>query len=166
MIDESPEKGGAPEIDASSATDAVITMTHVLEAPREVVWSAFTDPKHVARWYGGKGFENTVCEMDVRPGGHWRHVMTTPDGGRHSLHFVFVEVIRPEKLSWRTERGLAGEPAGFNTITLEDQGNETRVTFVCRFGSLAERDLAMRWGFATVLREGVDRMAGVLATLV
>jgi uncharacterized protein YndB with AHSA1/START domain len=79
-------------IDAASTVDPVITMIHTLDAPREVVWETFTDPKHVARWYGGKGFANPVCEMDVRPGGHWRHVMRTPDGGEHRLHFIFVEV--------------------------------------------------------------------------
>jgi uncharacterized protein YndB with AHSA1/START domain len=152
------------EIDAG-ADEPVIVMTHLLEAPRQVVWTAFTTPAHVVKWYGGKGFANPVCEMDVRPGGHWRHVMRTPDGSEHHLEFVFVEVVAPERLSWRAEGGQPGEPTPFNTLTLEDLGRRTRVTFVARFGSPAERALALSWGFSDVLREGVDRMAALLATL-
>jgi uncharacterized protein YndB with AHSA1/START domain len=152
-------------IDADSTVDPVISMAHTLNAPREVVWDAFTNPTHVARWYGGKGFTNPVCEMDVRPGGHWHHIMRTPDGGEQRLHFIFVEVVKPEKLSWRTEQGPGGKPAAFNTVTLEEHGPQTRVLFVARFTSIAERDLAKKWGFTAVLREGVDRMREVLFTL-
>ena len=150
------------DINGDSTADPVITMTHTFDAPRDIVWEAFTDPAHVAKWYGGKGFTNPVCEMDVRPGGHWHHVMRTPDGGEQRLHFIFVDVLKPEKLSWKTEHGPAGKPAAFNTVTLEEQGRRTRVLFVARFTSIAERDLAMRWGFAAVLHEGVDRMREVL----
>jgi uncharacterized protein YndB with AHSA1/START domain len=152
-------------IDADSTVDPVIRMAHTFNAPREVVWEAFTNPTHVARWYGGKGFTNPVCEMDVRPGGHWHHIMRTPDGAEQRLHFIFVEVVKPEKLSWRTEHGPGGKPAAFNTVTLEEHGPQTRVLFVARFKSIAERDLAKKWGFTTVLREGVDRMREVLFTL-
>ena len=152
-------------IDASSSHEAVIVMTHALDAPRETVWMAFTTPEHVARWYGGKGFTNPVCEMDVRPGGRWRHVMRTPDGSEHHYEFVFVEVVRPERLSWQAERGSPGKPLPLNTLTLDDWGRQTRVTFEARFTSMAERDLAMSWGFADVLREGVERMRAVLASL-
>jgi uncharacterized protein YndB with AHSA1/START domain len=152
-------------IDDASTVDPVITMIHMLDAPREIVWQAFTNPKHVARWYGGRGFANPVCEMDVRPGGHWHHVMRTPDGGEHRLHFIFVEVVKPERLSWKTEHGVSGEPAAFNTVTLEDHGAQTRVVFVARFTSIVDRDRATSWGFAAVLREGIDRMRELLATL-
>jgi uncharacterized protein YndB with AHSA1/START domain len=153
------------EIDGSSRNEPVIVMTHVLEAPRALVWTAFTTPEHVKNWYGGHGFHNPVCEMDVRPGGRWRHVMRTPDGHEQHLAFVFVEVVKPERLSWRTERQMPGEPEALNTLTLEDLGRRTRVTFVARFASVAERDLAMSWGFTRVLGEGVERMQQVLASL-
>jgi uncharacterized protein YndB with AHSA1/START domain len=152
------------EIDGSG-NEPIIVMTHVLEAPRALVWTAFTTPEHVKNWYGGRGFENPVCEMDVRPGGRWRHVMRTPDGQEHRLEFVFVEVVEPERLSWRAERGVHGEPASLSTLTLEERGRRTRVTFVTRFSSVAERDLAMSWGFSRVLAEGVEKMAAVLAAL-
>lgn len=83
------------------ADEAVIIITNILDAPRTLVWEAFTTPEHVKNWYGGHGYSNPVCEMDVRPGGRWRHVMRTPSGIEISMEFVFVEVVKPEKLSWR-----------------------------------------------------------------
>jgi hypothetical protein len=73
--------------------------------------------------------------------------------------------VKPERLSWQTEHGPNGEPTAFNTVTLADHGHQTRVLFVARFTSIVERDVAMRWGFAAVLGEGVERMSEVLATL-
>src|SRR5258708_17136866 len=95
-------------LDAESATDAVIVLTRLYDAPRELVWKAITDPRHVAQWYGGQGFSSPVCEMDVRPGGQWRHVMRAPNGMEFPVNSVFIEVTPPERLGW-TPRGA--EPA-------------------------------------------------------
>jgi uncharacterized protein YndB with AHSA1/START domain len=91
--------------------------------------------------------------------------MRTPDGAEHHLHFVFKDVVEPERLSWRTEAGVAGEPSVFNILTLEDLGKQTRVTFVSWFPSLADRELALSWCFDRVLAEGAERMDQLLATL-
>jgi uncharacterized protein YndB with AHSA1/START domain len=155
------------EIDTASV-DGIIVMTNTFDAPRDVVWTAFTEPQHVVKWYGGRGFSNPVCEMDVRPGGLWRHVMRTPDGAEHALEFVFVEVKKPEKLSWQNAghaSRTSGPPTCLNTLTLEAHGQKTKSKFVARFSSAAERDIALGWGFAPTLIEGVDRMAEVLESL-
>jgi uncharacterized protein YndB with AHSA1/START domain len=155
------------EFETTSA-EGVIVMTHVLDAPRELVWIAFTDPKHVVRWYGGRGYTNPVCEMDVRPGGRWHHVMGTPDGALYEFEYVFVEVVRPEKLSWQSvDHGKRKQPPPtcLNVLTLEDLGRVTRSKFVARFTSAAERDLALSFGFTRTLREGVERMDQVLRDL-
>ncbi|MFO0747152.1 MAG: DUF1993 family protein [Myxococcota bacterium] len=154
------------ELDGSNSTEPMIVMSHRLDAPRELVWAAFTDPRHVVNWYGGYGFTNTVLEMDVRPGGRWRHVMRKPDGSEYHLSFVYVEVTRPERLSWQDAdhgKAAAGHPTALNSITFEDHGSWTRVSFVARFDSLASRDMAMRFGFAEVMREGVARANAELA---
>jgi uncharacterized protein YndB with AHSA1/START domain len=106
--------------------------------------------------------------MDVRPGGRWHHVMRTPDGAAHEYHFVFVEVVRPERLVWRSaDPGGAAVDYHHNTmtVTLEDAGRQTRWKLVTRFSSIAHRDLAMRVGFTGVLGEGTDRFADVLRTI-
>ena len=73
----------------SSARREIIT-TRVLDAPRELVWKAWTDPKHVAEWWGPNGFTNTIHEMDVRPDGVWRFIMHGPDGVDYKNEIVFT----------------------------------------------------------------------------
>jgi uncharacterized protein YndB with AHSA1/START domain len=109
--------------------DPVLVLERVFDAPRELVWAALTDPDQVKHWYGGRGFENRVCEMDVRPGGRWRHVMRTPDGVDHALEFVFLEVKPPERLVWRTAgpaAGAGGPHDNTMTVTLTPAGERTR----------------------------------------
>ena len=145
-------------IDAKSTHSAVIVMQRTFDGPREVVWQVLTDPKHVARWYGGRGFENPVCEMDVRPGGRWRHVMKTPDGAEHALEFEFGEVVAPEKLTWKNADIRM-------TVTLEAAGKETHWKLVARFNTYAERDAAQKIGFASVLAEGTEKFNALVKEL-
>jgi uncharacterized protein YndB with AHSA1/START domain len=157
-------------VDAGSLDEPVIVMTRTFDAPRSVVWAAFTDPKHVVRWYGGHGFSNEVREMDVRPGGLWRHVMRTPDGTAFEMEFVYVEVVEPEKLVWRNSSyGKAPPPPGqlnvINTVMLEDAGRQTKWRLVARFESIADRDLAAKKGFATVVTQGSEKLNDVVRAL-
>lgn len=155
------------EIEAHSKTDAVIVMTRLLDAPREVCWRALTDAKHVAHWFGGHGFSNPVCEMDVRPGGRWKHVMRTPDGSEFAMEYVFVEVVKPEKLSWKDagprKPGMHASP--LVTVTLEDEGEKTRWKMVARFDSIADREQAMGMGFTHVLTQGTEKFNEIVRTL-
>lgn len=154
-------------VDAASAAEAVIVIQGVYDAPRELVWKVFTDPKHVVHWYGGHGFTNPVCEMDVRKGGTWRHVMQAPDGSRFSIDSVFLEVTEPEKLVW-TGAGAPnphGPPTAVNTVTFEQVGKQTKWKLVARFDSIAERDRAVQFGFAQMVMQGTERLTSHLATL-
>lgn len=72
--------------------------TRIFEAPRPMVFKAWTDPAQLAQWWGPAGFSNTFEEFDLRPGGHWRFVMHGPDGTDYPNHSVFVEVVEPERL--------------------------------------------------------------------
>lgn len=155
-------------LDADSSVDAVIVLARVYDAPCELVWKAITDPQHVAQWFGGAGFSSPVCEMDVRPGGHWRHVMRAPNGMEFPVNSVFLEVVPPQRLVWSTdnpEAVAAGKPVNVTTVTLEARGAQTHWLMVARFGSLADRDLAVRMGFGNLVAQGAERMAAVLQTL-
>lgn len=157
------------QIDPPSAEEAVIIMRRTFDAPREIVWTALTDPKHVAQWYGGHGFENPVCDMDVRPGGRWHHVMRTPDGRELSMEFVFVEVVKPERLAWRNadspDTHRPGPHNNLMTVTLEEVGRQTRWKLVARFSSFEEREQAYRIGFTRVLAEGTEKFNELAKTL-
>ena len=79
-------------------TDHEIVVSRVFDAPREMVWEAMTDPKKVVLWWGPRGFTTEIEEMDVRPGGVWKHVMIGPDGTRYPNYSTFKEVVRPERI--------------------------------------------------------------------
>jgi uncharacterized protein YndB with AHSA1/START domain len=149
-------------IDVNSLDEPVVIVTRMFDAPRALVWDVITDPKHVVHWYGGPGFTNPVCEMDLRPGGAWRHVMQAPNGARFRINSVFLEVVKPERLVWKTIKDENREPApptAVSTVTLEEHGNQTKWTLVARFDSIAERDISVSMGFARMIGMGADRIA-------
>lgn len=145
-----------------------IRMTRVFRAPRELVWTVFTTPKHVARWYGGHGVENPVCEMDVRPGGQWKHVMRFPNGGDFPLDLVFVTVEPPRRLTWKNadyETRSSGPPPCINEVTLTEEGRTTRLHLVSTFRTLADRDAAAASQFATMITQGSEKLQRILDEL-
>jgi len=155
-------------IDSNSPDEPVITITRVLDAPRELVWRAITDPKHVAQWYGGHGFTNPVCEMDLRPGGTWRHVMQAPSGAQFAINCIFLEVVEPEKLVWKTvkdEKRNPAPPTSINTVTLESIGLQTRWMLVARFESMKERDITASMGFGPMISQGAERLSEYLKAM-
>ena len=91
----SPNPAGLP-------MERELVITRVYDAPRELVFRAWTDPKHMARWWGPKHFTNRVEQMDVRPGGAWRIVMCAPDGSEYPAQGVYREIVPPERLVSRT----------------------------------------------------------------
>jgi uncharacterized protein YndB with AHSA1/START domain len=155
-------------IDVGDVDRPVIVIIRDFDAPRELVWKAITDPKQVAVWYGGPGFTNPVCEMDLRPGGAWRHVMQAPNGTRYAIDSIFEEIVEPERLVWRTVKDpnrTPAPPTSLNTITLEARGEQTRWRLVSLFDSFADRDLSAKMGFGQMISLGTDRMAAHLKAL-
>lgn len=150
--------------------EAIIVMRRTFDAPRDVVWTALTTAEHVKQWYGGHGFSNPICEMDVRPGGKWKHVMRLPDGSEHPAEFVFLEVVKPERLVWQSAGPDFGPAPGPHrntmTVTLEEAGpRTTRWKLVTRFESLADREAAAKIGFTTVLSEGTEKFNALVKQL-
>lgn len=154
-------------IDFTAVDRPVIVITRDFNAPRQLLWDAITDPRQVAKWYGGPGYTNPVCEMDLRVNGAWHHVMQAPDGTRYTINSIFQEVAAPEKLVWRTLKDPYRHPApptSLNTVTLEARGQQTRWKLVTLFDSIADRDLAAKMGFNQMLSATTDRLAAYLKT--
>ena len=84
-------------VETATYGEGTVTLTRVFDAPRALVWKAWTDLKMMARWFGPRGFTNPVCELDVRVGGSLRIVMRGPDGNDYPMKGVFREVIAPER---------------------------------------------------------------------
>ena len=83
-----------------------IVISRIINAPRERVWGAWTDPKQVVNWWGPNGFSTTIHEMDVRPDGVWRHTMHGPDGKDYPNKSIFVEVVKPERIVYKHAGGI------------------------------------------------------------
>jgi uncharacterized protein YndB with AHSA1/START domain len=111
--------------------ERTVTLTRVIDTPRELVWRAWTEPKHLAQWFGPRGFTSSVPELDVRVGGALRIVMHGPDGNDYPMKGVFREVVAPERLVFSNiavdkdgNHLLEGE----TTVILEEQGGKTKLT--------------------------------------
>jgi uncharacterized protein YndB with AHSA1/START domain len=118
---------------AEPVSDREIVSTRVIDAPRERVFRAWTDPVHLARWWGPKGFTNTFEVFDLRPGGEWRFVMHGPDGVDYRNESVFVEIVEPERVVFRHETG----PIFQMTISFVEEAGKTRITFQQLFDTAA-----------------------------
>ncbi|MEI1375084.1 SRPBCC domain-containing protein [Nostoc sp. UHCC 0926] len=131
--------------DAQSEREIVIT--RVFRAPRELVFKAWTDPKHVVQWWGPKGFTTQVTELDLRPGGKWRYVMIGPDGTEYPAKGVFREIVPLERIvtSDEFDEGFekvinADLPRGMvTTAVFEDLGTNTKLTLQIMHESAEDR---------------------------
>src|SRR5207245_576035 len=124
--------GGAGERSA----DGELVLTRMLDAPRGLVFEAWTTCEHLARWWGPRGFTNTIHEMDVRPGGVWRFVMHGPDGVDNQNKVVYLEIVRPELLVYDHVSG----PRFHVTVTFAERRGKTEVSVRMRFESKSLRD--------------------------
>lgn len=120
----------------TNTADREIVTTRLLNAPRELVFKAWTDPGQLVHWWGPKGFTNTFHEFDMRPRGIWRFVMHGPDGVDYQNKSVFVEVVNPERIVFDHVSG----PQFQVVATFAEQAGKTRLTFRMRFESAADCD--------------------------
>ena len=127
----------------STTADREIVTTRLIDAPRELVFEAWTDPQHVAHWFGPNGFVTTTHAMDVRPGGVWRFTMRGPDGKDWPNVVTYEQVVPPERLVYL--HGDETEPDMFhNTVTFDDQEGKTALTMRAVFKTAAARDFVAR----------------------
>ncbi|MGD0462501.1 MAG: SRPBCC family protein [Tepidisphaeraceae bacterium] len=131
-------------LSSAGAADNEIVISRIFDAPRELVWRAMTDPKQVIHWWGPRGFTTTIQEMDVRPGGVWKHIMHGPDGTDYPNSSIFREVVKPERIVYSHGGGKKGGPGAHFDATWSfdalNGGGKTRVTIRMVFPSAAERD--------------------------
>ena len=146
----------------------VIVGSRVIDAPRDLVWAAFTDPKHLAKWWGPNGFSTTTSVHEFKVGGVWRFVMHGPDGRDYENRITFDRIVKPERLEYHHGGGDDVEPVQVRTIvTFEDLGgNCTRLTLHAVFPSAAERERVIRqYGADKGAEQTLSRLADYVATL-
>lgn len=107
-----------------------IVMTRLLNAPRELVWEVFTDPKHLANWWGPFGFSITTHQQEVAVNKNWYLTMHGPDGTDYPNYITYTEVVKPERLVFKHTMDKDSEEIHHTTtVTLQQEGNKTRLTF-------------------------------------
>jgi uncharacterized protein YndB with AHSA1/START domain len=131
---------------ASSTAGREIVTERIFDAPRELVWEAWTNPEHVAQWWGPDGFTTTIKKMDFRVGGVWKHVMHGPDGTGYPNSSVFREIVKPERIVFAHGGRREGGPGAhfLSTWTFEALGKRTKVKMSLLFDTSADRDLVVR----------------------
>lgn len=153
---------------SENTQDREIIITRLINSPREVVWEAWTNPEHLIKWWGPKGFTNTFKEISVKPGGVWLFIMHGPDGTDYLNKVVYDEVIQPEKLVYTHGDGSDDHSNDFqSTVTFEEDNGKTKLTMKAVFPSAAilkdqiERVHAIEGGNQTLdrLQEYVAKMS-------
>ena len=149
--------------------DREIVMTRDFDAPRALVWEAMSKPEYLRRWLlGPPGWEMTVCEVDQRVGGRFRHEWMNVDGTQMAMAGVYREVVEPERIT-RTETFETGcGPQGgeqISTLALTERGGKTTVTITIRYPSKEARDATIASGMERGVAAGYDRLDGVLKTM-
>jgi uncharacterized protein YndB with AHSA1/START domain len=112
-------------------TDRDLVLTRLIDAPRPLVFQAWTDPEQIARWWGPKGFVTIDYDMDIRPGGAYRFTMRSPEGTDHHKRGVYREIVEPERIvftfAWAEPDGRLGHET-LITVTFEAEGGKTKLT--------------------------------------
>jgi uncharacterized protein YndB with AHSA1/START domain len=139
-----------------------VVIKRVLNAPRELVFQVWTDPSHLAQWWGPNGFTTPLCEADARPGGEIRIDMRGPDGVVYPMIGTFKEVIPPERLVFTTTPlDPNGKPLfeTLNIVTFADQGGKTAVTVHARATTWTDQAAPYLKGMEVGWTQTIDRLA-------
>lgn len=147
----------------TESTERELVITRVFDAPRRLVFKAWTEPEHLMRWWGPKGFTLPSCKMDLRPGGTYRFHMRSPEGDDHWSQGVYREVVEPERLvltgAWTAADGKPISSETLLTVTFEEHEGKTKLTLhQVGFESVKKRD-SHQGGWSSSL----ERLAEYLA---
>ena len=140
-----------------------IVITRSFDAPRELVFKAFTDADAVRQWWGLNSTETVVDQLEARPGGRWRFVQRDGDGNEFGFHGVYHDLQAPERIVYTFEfEGMPGHVL-LETLVFEDQGGRTLLTDTSVFQSVADRDGMLQSGMESGAAESLDRLDDYLA---
>jgi len=145
--------------------EGTVTLLRAFDAPRELVWKAWTDPKMMAQWFGPRGFTNPVCELDVRVGGSLRIVMRGPDGQDYPMKGKFREVVAPERLVFTniaTDNDGNHLLEGETTVTFTEKDGKTKLTVTSHAVGLAPIAPQMLAGMEAGWTQSIDKLEGLL----
>jgi uncharacterized protein YndB with AHSA1/START domain len=156
-----PAKSAGSSKEPPFGVKGELVLTRSFDRPRRLVFEAWTNPKHLAQWWGPRGFTTTIREMDVRPGGTWSYVMRAPDGNDYAFDGAYVEVVEPERLVFDGSIHGSPEQRVWTEVTFTEGEGKTaiRVRQLYSFESEATRGAAIGWS------QQLDRFGEFLAVM-
>jgi uncharacterized protein YndB with AHSA1/START domain len=155
----------------SLPTDEQILIAREFDAPKHLVYKAFTTPELVKRWWNAKRGEVTVAEIDLRVGGKWRYVMVTDDGHEVGFHGEYREIVPNERIvSTEVYEGLPEgvteeQGATLNTATFTENDGRTTLTILVQAASKASRDAIIDSGMEAGMQDAMDLLEQVAVSL-
>ena len=152
-------------LQVTTPTEREIVMTRVFDAPRSLVFEAWTNPEHLPHWMlGPEGWTMPVCEIDLRPGGAWHFVWRRANGTEMAMSGMYKEVTPPERLV-STESWGGNWAETLNTLTLSEENGKTTITNTILYPSKEARDAALKTGMKEGASQGFDRLDEYLRTM-
>jgi uncharacterized protein YndB with AHSA1/START domain len=139
-----------------------LSITRTLNAPIDLVWKVWTEPEHIAKWWGPNGFTNTIYKMEVKAGGEWDFTMHGPDGTDYKNTHHYVEIIKHKKIVLDHITG----PKFRITVTFTEQGNKTLLTWNSLFESAEQLEQVIKVFKADEgLKQNIDKLEQYLAEI-
>ena len=152
-------------LQVTTPTEREIVMTRAFDAPRRLVFEAWTNPEHLPHWMlGPEGWTMPVCEIDLRPGGAWHFVWRRANGTEMAMSGMYKEVTPPERLV-STESWGGNWAETLNTLTLSEENGKTTITNTILYPSKEARDAALKTGMKEGASQGFDRLDEYLRTM-
>ena len=146
-------------------TDEQIQITRDFDAPRHLVYRAWTTPELVKRWWNAKRGEMTLAEIDLRVGGRWRYVMVTPDGFEVGFHGEYREIVPNERLVSTEVFEGAPDAEALDTLTLTEEDGRTTLTLLVEHQTKMARDMHVESGMEDGLQDALDMLERVAVEL-
>ena len=150
----------------SLPTDEQILITREFNAPRHLVWKAWTTPELVRRWWHANRGEVTVAEIDLRVGGTWRYVSVTPDGLEVAFHGEYLEIVPDERLVSTVFYEGYPDAQAIDTLTLTEANGRTTLTVLVQHSSKEHRDGHIESGMEPGMQDALDLLEQVAVSLV
>ncbi len=146
-------------------TDEQILITREFDAPKHLVYRAYTTPELVKRWWSGQRGQTTSAEIDLRVGGKWRYVMTANEGFEVAFHGEFREIEANERIVNTEVYEGAPDGEALDTVTFTEADGHTTLTILMELATKQDRDMVLESGMESGLQEALDLLEKIAISL-
>jgi uncharacterized protein YndB with AHSA1/START domain len=161
---ERPGRANTRSASVTTPSEREIVITRDFDAPRTVVFDAWTKAEHVAHWWDPSGGPLAVCEIDLRPAGAFRFIHGGPDGPKHPFAGIYREITAPARLVFATRNSPSGAES-VGTLVFSEHAGRTTLTMTIECHSMADRDAMLKMGVAVGTSRTLDNLDRYLSAI-